>query len=310
MIRFIFIFIFLVNLSSVNAFTDLDIPIHHNLKNRQKKRKGYIAVCAVFKNEANYIKEWIEYHRLVGVSHFYLYNNCSEDDYQIILKPYIKKGVVELFDVPFDSSVFRDGALTHNKVQVKCYNHALKLARKRNKWLAIIDLDEFICPVKKTNLKKVLKNYEYAGGLVVYWQIYGTSNIWELGPKKLMIESLLHREPNNGGNGMFKSIVRPEFAECKDPHTCNYLHNSFAVTEDHGKFSHTPNYAVLPVDIIRINHYTYRTLSFYHLVKKPRLNQWEFRPSQELEQSIHDTYNAEYDPVMLKFAKKLKKRMF
>ncbi|KIC71464.1 hypothetical protein DB44_DM00010, partial [Candidatus Protochlamydia amoebophila] len=35
--------------------------------------EGYIydlSVCAIFKNEAPYLKEWIEYHRLIGVKHF------------------------------------------------------------------------------------------------------------------------------------------------------------------------------------------------------------------------------------------------
>src|SRR4051794_11337491 len=46
-------------------------------------------VCAIFQNEAKYLKEWIEYHRLVGAQHFYLYNNRSTDHYMDILQPYI-----------------------------------------------------------------------------------------------------------------------------------------------------------------------------------------------------------------------------
>jgi hypothetical protein len=309
MIQFFILFLFCFT-PILEAIPEIHIPLFECPLNRQDKRRSDIAICAVFKNEADYLKEWIEFHRLVGVSHFYLYNNCSQDNYWLdLLKPYVEEGVVELFDVPFDSSVYRDGAVTHNKVQVQCYNHALNLAKGYNAWVAIIDTDEFICPVKNLNLKEVLNNYSYAAGLVVYWQIYGTSNIWDLEPGKLMIESLLHREPNNRGNGMFKSIVRPEYVVCRDPHCCNYLNNTFSVTPDHQKFSHTPNYSSLPVDLIRINHYTYRTLSFYHQVKKPRLEQWEYKPSPELEQSTHDLYNSVFDPVMLKFVENLKKML-
>src|SRR5215204_456630 len=56
-----------------------------------------IAIATMFQNEAPYLKEWIEYHRLVGVKHFYLWNNQSEDDYLSVLQPYIDKGIVELF---------------------------------------------------------------------------------------------------------------------------------------------------------------------------------------------------------------------
>lgn len=32
----------------------------------------YLSVCAIFKNEGPILKEWIEYHLLVGVDHFFL----------------------------------------------------------------------------------------------------------------------------------------------------------------------------------------------------------------------------------------------
>ena len=34
-----------------------------------------VSICAMYKNEAKYILEWIEYHLMIGVDHFYLYNN-------------------------------------------------------------------------------------------------------------------------------------------------------------------------------------------------------------------------------------------
>ena len=41
--------------------------------------KPYLAICAVYRNEAPYLREWIEFHRLVGVERFFLYNNRSTD---------------------------------------------------------------------------------------------------------------------------------------------------------------------------------------------------------------------------------------
>ena len=41
----------------------------------------YLAVCAIYRNEAPYLREWIEFHRLVGVERFFLYNNESTDDH-------------------------------------------------------------------------------------------------------------------------------------------------------------------------------------------------------------------------------------
>ena len=60
-----------------------------------------LCACAVFQNEARFLKEWIEYHRLVGVEKFYLYNNNSTDAFNTVLYPYLNNGVVELIDWPY-----------------------------------------------------------------------------------------------------------------------------------------------------------------------------------------------------------------
>ncbi len=39
--------------------------------------KWSIVLSAVFQNEAPYLKEFIEFHKLMGVEHFFLYNNMT-----------------------------------------------------------------------------------------------------------------------------------------------------------------------------------------------------------------------------------------
>src|SRR5437016_521510 len=63
-------------------------------------KKYNLSICTIFKNEAPYLKEWIEYHKLVGVDHFYLYNNLSLDAFRRILAPYIKDELVTLIQWP------------------------------------------------------------------------------------------------------------------------------------------------------------------------------------------------------------------
>lgn len=48
-----------------------------------------LAICVIVKNEAPYMKEWIDYHRLVGVEKFYVYDNESTDSLLSVLAPYI-----------------------------------------------------------------------------------------------------------------------------------------------------------------------------------------------------------------------------
>ena len=51
---------------------------------RKIEAKYNVSICAIFKNEALYLKEWIEFHRIVGIEHFYMYNNNSEDNFREI----------------------------------------------------------------------------------------------------------------------------------------------------------------------------------------------------------------------------------
>ena len=69
-------------------------------------------ICAIFKNETPYLREFIELHRIVGVEKFILYQNNSSDDYHSVLDPYVAQGIVELIEwnipVPSQSPAYAD----------------------------------------------------------------------------------------------------------------------------------------------------------------------------------------------------------
>ena len=50
-------------------------------KHDKRTMKYSVSLCLIFKNEAPFLKEWLDYHLTVGVDHFYLYNNNSDDDF-------------------------------------------------------------------------------------------------------------------------------------------------------------------------------------------------------------------------------------
>ncbi len=60
-----------------------------------KKEPTRLAICAIFKNEAPWLKEWITYHHsALGVNTFYLYNNDSTDSFKETLQPFVDQGIV------------------------------------------------------------------------------------------------------------------------------------------------------------------------------------------------------------------------
>jgi hypothetical protein len=57
------------------------------------------AVAAIFRDEAKYLKEWVEFHLLVGFDLLYMFNNLSQDNYLEVLNPYIESGQVIAFNL-------------------------------------------------------------------------------------------------------------------------------------------------------------------------------------------------------------------
>jgi len=261
-----------------------------------------LCVTAMFRNEAPYIKEWIEYHKLVGVQHFYLFNNLSTDDFRSVLDPYIKAGVVELIEWPFESK----GEAQLMQRQQRAYSRAIKKCIGKTRWLAIIDLDEFIVPVHKNNLVDLLNTrYKRYSGVMINWQLYGTSNVPSIPKGKLMIETLLYKAlPNHVKHQQVKSIVRPEHVKKADLHRCEFKQGYFAVYANKNRSLQRSE--KLPIDIIRINHYCTRDEAYYKAVKLPRLK--KHAPYRINIFSI-DKLSLVYDDVILRFVEPLKKVM-
>jgi hypothetical protein len=55
-----------------------------------------LALCALVRNEEFYVQEWVLWHYLLGVQHFVLYDNDSDDDTRDYLEPLVALGLVTL----------------------------------------------------------------------------------------------------------------------------------------------------------------------------------------------------------------------
>ncbi len=146
---------------------------------RKDDAKYYVSICAMFRDEDKYLKEWIEFHRIVGIEHFYLYNNCSNDGYAEVLKPYIENGIVTIIDWPYE------------KGQMKAYRDCISKYSKDNNWLGFIDLDEFVVPNKMDDIKLFLEQYRKYASVVLYWRYFGSSGIMDRDENKLVIEDFI-----------------------------------------------------------------------------------------------------------------------
>ena len=118
-----------------------------------------LAICAIFREEAPFLDEWITFHAGVGATHFYLYNNFSTDEFRTVLKPWIAGGLVTLTEWPVPVG------------QVAAYRHCLGRARRECRWLAFIDVDEFLFSPQVTDIRSILRRYSDLPALDV-WQLF------------------------------------------------------------------------------------------------------------------------------------------
>jgi hypothetical protein len=265
-------------------------------------KRHCLAIGAIFKNERPYLKEWIEFHRLVGVEHFYLYNNLSTDHPEEVLNPYIKMGIVELIDWPY---AYADDHSKWIKIQQGAYSDILKRA-KRSKWIAFIDTDEFLFPVKENNLQDVLEDFTPYGAVSVNWQCYGTSHVAKIPSNKLLIEMLtLKASTDDPYNYYVKSIVQPQHVQSITVHYPNCKPGFLQVNTNKEAFK--GNYApYVLIDKLRINHYWTRDEHYFNKFKLPsrKNRQWKIKEDQLRAYS----FNHEKDKSILRFVPQLRKR--
>jgi hypothetical protein len=268
-----------------------------------------LVICAIFHNEAFFLKEWIEFHKLQGVQHFYLYNNLSTDHCTDILKPYIESGEVELFDWPIETYSQKE---YFDKLQIPAYNHALSMIKKAAKWAAFIDLDEFLYPVKQDNLIDFLKDYNNYAGVGVNWQIFGTSWIDSLSENELIIENLvLKAEEKWQTNRIIKLIVQPKWVEhIPNPHFFIYKEGYFAVNSNQEPLE--PGYIAqaIVIDAIRINHYWFGSTDWFIKNKLPRRTKWGIELSKDTMHGLISSCNQYKDEAILRFVPMLKEKMY
>ena len=270
-----------------------------------ESKKYNVAICAIFKNEAKYLNEWIAFHELVGVDHFYLYNNNSEDDYGIILKNYVDAGAVTVVEWKKDHS------------QMEAYLDCIEKYRDEAKWIGFIDIDEFVVPKKTNNLYKILQPFENRGAVKIYWRLYGTSGKRVRDTTGLVIEDFTVCWPKYCDIG--KCFYNTSF----DIYTEGKMGKAF----HHNCWTKYKNYVIPPVNIfgnycfelsdyvsnndfsVQINHYFTKSYEEYELKKSRGDVYFKINPHDEKYFYFHEMKCTFVDYSAYRWLIKLKEKL-
>jgi hypothetical protein len=216
---------------------------------------AYLAIAAVYRDEAPYLREWIEFHRLVGVDRFFLYNNESTDEHREVLAPYIEDGTVVLHEWPVisgrrDAFNRRTSALNP---QLAMYSDSVTWHRHDSRWIAFIDLDEFLYSPTGARVSELLTEYERWPGVVVNRAEFHSSG-HRAQPTGPVIGSYRIRIDDQPRSHVVKSIVQP--TAVVRPRSCHhFLYTSVnAVDENHHPVGGFRTKSV-SFSRLKINHY-------------------------------------------------------
>jgi hypothetical protein len=169
-------------------------------------RRG-VAIAIVVRNEERHIGEWARFHRLAGVRHVIAYDDASSDNTVAELRRHLDHE--QLTVIPWgqrlsDRSL---GRPIHN--QVLAYAHAAANFGGAFRWLACIDADEFLVPVKASSIDAALA---HLGPEVVNvslpWHMFGRCGHQDP-PAGGVVSHYLQRAQNPMQSVNFKCIVDP-----------------------------------------------------------------------------------------------------
>jgi Glycosyltransferase family 92 len=182
--------------------------------------KYTLSICAIVRNEARYILEWIAFHKAIGVDHFYIYDNQSTDDTTDILLRLEAAGLVTLTSWPDSTPAVVESGLGP---QVPAYNDFLKY-RDQTEWVGYIDVDEFLVLRDVDNVQEWLSHYDDCAAVGINWRIFGSSG-YEHYADELVIERFTHRAPVAfGANRHVKTFARTALIERANCHI-SYMRN-------------------------------------------------------------------------------------
>ena len=252
-----------------------------------------LAIVAIMKDEAPYVKEWIDYHLLAGANHFYIYDNGSTDNLKEILQPYIDAGLVTYIFYPGKS------------MQFPVYSDAVKNFKFFCRYMAFIDVDEFIFPKNNRSIievvDEVLSKDENAAALSINWQMFGSNGQEKADLSRGVLERFTSRSAE--GNLYVKNVANPRYIDHFDcPHNLGYFMGSYSVNENSEQLASLSRTPYFLDKKITINHYHVKSKEEYlEKIKKGNVAYAKNLNTYNLKRFFENDKNEVFDDGILKY---------
>lgn len=198
----------------------------------------YLTLGSCLKNEHEYIEDFVKYHKYVGVEHFVFFDR----EYHKLAEMFKDDPMVEVIHFPEGP----DG------VHAEAWAKLIGMNKGQTQWLALIDADQVLVPVKTDDVKQILKVYESFASLQLNWHSFGSSGHLTKTPGSLYERFLMRAKGTEGSNTHTQFICQPDRTlalRTHDPHHPRLDRHEMSVNtafkEVSGPFSAPPVHDVL-----------------------------------------------------------------
>lgn len=151
--RLIAFFVFVAVLIISTSFTSIlpfwsanfgEPEASYVVESKSENVEDSVAFCVLAKDELD-LYEWIDYHRQLGVSKFYLLDEHSNPPLSLQIPDFIESGLVhyEKYSYFWSNTLHFLGFATKNHLRVAFDECLLKHGHKHD-WIGFFDADEFV----------------------------------------------------------------------------------------------------------------------------------------------------------------------
>lgn len=271
-----------------------DMEEQQQLEAQEEPKTDKVLLCAIAKNEAAYLVEWIAYHKfIVGFDEVLIYENDSTDNSKLILEKLDKLGICQYKAWPRYQGIVP---------QRSAYNDAIQTHSQSYKWVCFLDLDEFLVLKSFNTIQDCIKSFsDKADSIVINWLMFGSSGYSNYSPEPVTQRFRKCADYSSPIHKHMKSLSKIDSIEVLDIHiprlkpNSRYfhidgteLHFGANPTLDHikgkGHINHKP---------AQINHYQSKSLEEYKCRKlKGRATVDERSPESHLKPGDFDRTNS------------------
>ena len=243
-------------LRKATGYLFLDAP------GRAHAQENNLAVVLICKDEEDYIDEWIRYHVLAGVRHFYIYDNDYSSGYTAAKALEHNRGGVAVIVHPWRLKASAGGCVIGP--QQVAYAHAALCYGHKHRWMAFIDIDEFIVPRQHATIIEALDRLRKHSNISLPWSLFGHCGHATKPSEPCAFAYMLRHQPDVYYNHYFKCVVDPSKLSMMSVHQYRTTDMGATTSSDKGQVEENlsrPSAAGFASrEFLQLNHYQTKSI--------------------------------------------------